>query len=56
MPRPRSGKLLPKYIGPAKIIEVLGNDWYRVVSLPTDKCPFKGVVPSERLSYSRLKG
>lgn len=44
-----SGKLVPKYIGPVKITEVLGNDRYRVVSLSKDKRRFKGVIASEKL-------
>ncbi|KAJ8970407.1 hypothetical protein NQ317_017189 [Molorchus minor] len=44
-----SGKLVPKYVGPVKIIDVLGNDRYRVVSFSTDKRRLKGVVASDRL-------
>jgi translation initiation factor IF-1 len=44
-----SGKLVPKYIGPVKIIAVLGNDRYRVASFSKDRRRFKGVVASDRL-------
>lgn len=44
-----SGKLVPRYIGPVKIVEVLGNDRYRVISFSKDRRRFKGVVSSERL-------
>uniref|UniRef100_V5GQJ9 Retrotransposable element n=1 Tax=Anoplophora glabripennis TaxID=217634 RepID=V5GQJ9_ANOGL len=44
-----SGKLVPKYIGPLRIIQVLGNDRYRVASFTKDRRRFKGIVASDRL-------
>lgn len=45
----KSGKLVPKYIGPVKIVEKLGNDRYKVVSFSKDRRRFRGVVASDRL-------
>ncbi|KAJ8983227.1 hypothetical protein NQ317_005316 [Molorchus minor] len=44
----KSGKLVPKYIGPVQIVEVVGNDRYRVASFSKDKRRFKGIVASDR--------
>lgn len=50
-----SGKLVAKYLGPVRIMEVLGNERYRVESLSRDKRRFKGVVSSERLKVFRTQ-
>ncbi|KAJ8964357.1 hypothetical protein NQ314_004968 [Rhamnusium bicolor] len=42
-----SRKMVPKYIDRVQIIEVLGNDRYRVASFSKDKRRFKGIVVNE---------
>lgn len=43
IPGLRSGKLVPKYMNPVKIMEVLKNDRYRVILLTADKPRFNSV-------------
>lgn len=50
-----SGKLVPKYIGPVQIVEVLGNDRYGVTSFSKDKRRFKGIVASEGFRLLKLQ-
>lgn len=50
-----SGKLVSKYIGPVKVIQEMGNDRYRVISLSKDRRRFRGVVASDRLKLFRAQ-
>lgn len=50
-----SGKLVQKYIGPVRVMEVLSNDRYRVQSLSKDRRRFKGVVASDKMKRYQVQ-
>ena len=50
-----SGKLVQRYIGPVRVMEVLSNDRYRVQSLSKDRRRFKGVIASDKMKLYKVQ-
>lgn len=44
-----SGKLVQRYTGPVKVVQVLPNDRYRIESLSRDRRRMRGVVASDKM-------